>query len=182
MATPHPPGAAGPPAPAAPGLLPAPTTADRPIHTPQRLVGRLLLGGALLLAGVGHLTTQRAEFQAQVPPWFPVDPDTVVVVSGVVEVVLGTALVLVPRRLRPALGWLVAGFFVVIFPGNISQLVTRTDAFGLDSDAARAIRLLFQPLLVVWALWCTGAWRAWRGRRAGPEPVTPRRPEPAGDA
>ena len=135
------------------------------IHTPQRLVGRLLLGGALLSAGISHLTTAREEFQAQVPTWFPVDPDLVVVVSGVVEITLGAALVLVPRRFRPALGLLVAAFFVVIFPGNISQLVTRTDAFGLDSDTARAVRLLFQPLLVMWALWSTGAWRTWRAHR-----------------
>ena len=152
-----------------PALLPPPahaTPAPPRIDTPQRLVGRLLLGGALLLAGLSHLTTAREEFQAQVPRWFPVDPDLVVVVSGVMEIALGAALVLVPRRFRPALGLLVAGFFVVIFPGNISQLVTQTDAFGLDSDTARAVRLLFQPALVVWALWSTGAWRTWRTHRA----------------
>ena len=152
-----------------PALRPTPadaTAAPPRIDTPQRLVGRLLLGGALLLAGLSHLTTAREEFQAQVPRWFPVDPDLVVVVSGVMEIALGAALVLVPRRFRPALGLLVAGFFVVIFPGNISQLVTQTDAFGLDSDTARAVRLLFQPALVVWALWSTGAWRTWRERRA----------------
>lgn len=134
-------------------------------------LGRLLLGGVLLLAGIGHLTTAREDFQAQVPPWIPVDPDLVVVVSGVVEIALGAALVLAPRRLRPALGLLVAAFFVVVFPGNVSQLVTRTDAFGLDSDTARAVRLLFQPLLVAWALWSTGAWHTWRARRAAADPA-----------
>ena len=141
-------------------------------RTPQRTVGRLLLGAALLFAGVSHLTSAREEFQAQVPTLLPVDPDLVVVVSGVVEIALGAALVAAPRRLRPAVGLVVAAFFVAIFPGNISQLVTRTDAFGLDSDAARAIRLLFQPLLVVWALWSTGAWRTWRASR---DRATPRR-------
>jgi len=106
-----------------------------------------------------------------VPPWLPLDPDFVVVASGVVEVGLGAALVLAPRRLRPAVGWTTAAFFVAIFPGNISQYVTGTDAFGLTSDNARLVRLFFQPLLVVWALWSTGAWRAWRNRtpRALPE-------------
>ena len=136
-----------------------------------RTAGRLLLGGALVGAGIGHLTTLRGESQAQVPPCPPLDPAFVVVVSGVAEVGLGAALVLAPRRLRPAVGWTTAAFFVAIFPGNISQYVTGTDAFGLTSDNARLVRLFFQPLLVAWALWATGAWRAWRNRaeRALPE-------------
>ncbi|WP_372595091.1 hypothetical protein [Actinotalea sp.] len=133
-----------------------------------RLLGRLGLGAVLLSAGIGHLTSLRQEFQAQVPGWVPLDADTVVVASGVVEIALGSALALAPRRFRVAVGWAAAAFFVAIFPGNISQLVTRTDAFGLDSDSARAIRLLFQPVLVVWALWSTGAWRSRRSAGTGP--------------
>lgn len=127
--------------------------------------GRWLLGAALVLAGTGHLTFQRDEFRAQVPDWFPVDADLVVVLSGVVEIVLGMALIFMSRW-RVLVGWLVAAFFVVIFPGNIAQFVERTDAFGLDTDTKRFVRLFFQPVLVVWALWSTGAWRAWRARRS----------------
>ena len=137
----------------------------RPRGEVARLLGRVLLGGALLFAGTAHLTFARRTFQAQVPPWLPVDPDAVVLVSGVVEIALGVALLLAPRRHRPVLGWAVAALFVAVFPGNVSQLVTRSDAFGLDTDTARAVRLLFQPLLVLWALWSTGAWRAWREQR-----------------
>jgi uncharacterized membrane protein len=114
-----------------------------------------------------HLTLARAEFQAQVPAWVPLDADFVVVASGIVEIALGLGLIVL-RRFRVAVGWLAAAFFVAIFPGNISQFVTGTDAFGLTSDLARGIRLLFQPLLVLWALWSTGAWLAftqWRARR-----------------
>ena len=125
-------------------------------------IGRLALAAVLIVAGFGHFTSADA-FLAQVPPWMPA-PEAVVAISGVVELILGTALIVMPRRWRPATGWIVAGFFVAIFPGNISQFVTGTDAFGLDSDLARFIRLLFQPLLVVWALWCTGAWSAWSAR------------------
>ena len=138
-----------------------------------RTAGRLLLGGALAGAGVGHLTALRQEFQAQVPPWLPLDPDFVVVASGVVEVGLGAALIMAPRGLRPAVGWTTAAFFVAIFPGNISQYVTGTDAFGLTSDNARLVRLFFQPLLVAWALWSTGAWRAWRSRSPRSLPEQP---------
>lgn len=141
---------------------------DDASHDPERpslrTVGRWALAVVLLIAGVGHFTSTEA-FTAQVPTWLPA-PEAVVYVSGVVELGLAAALLLA-RRHRTAVGWVVAAFFVIVFPGNISQLVTQTDAFGLDTDAARAVRLLFQPVLVVWALWSTGAWRAWRGRLAG---------------
>ena len=84
----------------------------------------------------------REEFQAQVPAWIPLDPDFVVVASGVVEILLGAALIAVPLALRPKLGWTIAAFFVAVFPGNISQYVTGTDAFGLTTDSARFVRLL----------------------------------------
>ena len=125
---------------------------------------RWLLGASLVLAGTGHLTFQREEFRAQVPDWFPIDADLVVVLSGVVEIVLGMALLFLSRY-RVLVGWVVAAFFVVIFPGNIAQYVEGTDAFGLDTDAKRFVRLFFQPVLVAWALWSTGAWLAWRARR-----------------
>jgi uncharacterized membrane protein len=122
---------------------------------------RWLLGGALIGAGIGHLTVQRTEFQAQVPSWFPIDEDVVVVVSGVVEIALGAALIGLPRH-RVLVGTIVAAFFVVIFPGNIAQWREGVDAFGLDSDTKRFARLFFQPVLVIWALGATGAWQAYR--------------------
>lgn len=128
-----------------------------------RLIARLALGAFLLMAGISHLTTNREAFLAQVPEWLPLSGDFVVLASGVVEIVLGLSL-LVLHRQRVLVGWVVAAFFVAIFPGNISQLVTATDSFGLNSDLSRGIRLLFQPVLIAWALWSTGAWRAWRQR------------------
>ena len=142
-------------------------------RTAARAAAQVGLGLVLLTAGTGHLTTQRQEFQAQVPPWVPLDPDLVVVASGVVELALGGALVATWKQpARALVGAAAAAFFVAIFPGNVSQLVTRTDAFGLDSDAKRAVRLLFQPLLVLWALGATDApraLRAWRRARRGGE-------------
>jgi uncharacterized membrane protein len=124
----------------------------------MRTVGRWMLGLALAGAGVSHLTVSREEFQAQVPSWFPVDEDAVVIGSGLVEIALGSSLLLARRR-RRTVGWLAAAFFVAIFPGNIAQYVEGTSAFGLDTDRKRLIRLFFQPVLVAWALWATGALR-----------------------
>ena len=122
-----------------------------------RTGARILLGVFLAGAGISHLTWGRDDFVAQVPAWVPFSADFVVVSSGVVEIVLGLALLFVAQQ-RALVGLVVAAFFVAIFPGNISQYVTHTDAFGLDTDTKRFVRLFFQPVLVVWALWCTGAW------------------------
>lgn len=122
-----------------------------------RTIGRWLLGAFLLFAGIAHLTVAREAFRAQVPDWLPFE-DFIVLASGVVEIALGLSLLLLVRH-RVLVGWIVAAFFVAVLPGNVNQLVTHSDAFGLDTDRARVIRLFFQPLLVVWALWATGAWR-----------------------
>ncbi len=134
-------------------------------HTTARTLGRIVLGSLMILAGFGHLTFARQQFQAQVPTWVPVPADVTVLASGVVEIALGAAMILATKR-RPVVGVLLAGFFVMIFPGNIAQWVHGRDAFGLDSDGARLARLFFQPVLIVWALWSTGAWRVFRRRLA----------------
>ena len=123
----------------------------------------MVLGFALAYAGVGHLTTSRTEFQAQVPTLLEEYADFVVLASGVVEIALGVGLIAL-WKYRVQLGWVVAAFFVAVFWGNISQYVNHVDAFGLNSDRARLIRLFFQPLLVMWALGSTGAWKSWRSR------------------
>jgi uncharacterized membrane protein len=119
-----------------------------------RSVARWALGLALIYAGVSHLSFSRAEFQAQVPPWLPLDPDFVVLASGVVEIALGLGLIAL-KRYRPQVGLATALFFIAIFPGNIAQWLEGRDAFGLNTDEARFTRLFFQPLLVVWAIWST---------------------------
>ena len=121
-----------------------------------RLVLRLLLGAALIYAGISHLTFSRQEFQAQVPVWLPLDADFVVLASGVVEIMLGIGIASA-GAVVPVAGLLAAAFFVAIFPGNINQYVEGISAFGLDTDQARLNRLFFQPVLVIWALWSTSA-------------------------
>jgi uncharacterized membrane protein len=122
-----------------------------------RAAARTALGVALTFAGWSHLTTARAEFQAQVPSWVPLDADFVVIASGVVEIALGLSLIVLVRH-QKWVGLATALFFIAIFPGNISQFLNGIDAFGLDTDEARFTRLFFQPVLVLWALWSTSAW------------------------
>ena len=139
-------------------------TADGPAaETTAQRVGRIVLGSLMTFAGIGHLTFAREEFRAQVPTWVPVPPDVTVLASGAVEIALGASVILLTRR-RAVLGLLLAAFFVAIFPGNIAQWVHHRDAFGLTGDRARLVRLFFQPVLIAWALWSTGAWRLLRRR------------------
>ena len=120
---------------------------------------RGLLGAFMVVAGTGHLTFQRRAFQAQVPDFVPFDKDTTVLASGVVEVGLGLGLLLLQGQNRVRMGLGLAAFYAAVFPGNIHQYTHHLSAFGLDTDAKRFRRLFFQPVLMSWALWSTGALR-----------------------
>ncbi len=123
---------------------------------------RILLAVFMIYAGFSHLTFNRIEFQAQVPDWVPLSKDLVVILSGIVEMGFGLALFFLKNK-RFRIGWALALFFVLVFPGNIAQYMDGKDAFGvLNSDRARLIRLFFQPVLIAWALWSAGSWKAWR--------------------
>ncbi|MFW5658585.1 MAG: hypothetical protein ACOCZ8_01265 [Bacteroidota bacterium] len=133
--------------------------------SPAQQVFRNLLGIGMLLAGFAHLTFKRIEFQAQVPQWAPLGDDFIVLASGIVE--MGLALVLLFwEKHRVYVGIALATFYILIFPGNIAQYLNGVDAFGLDTDQKRLIRLFFQPVLILWALWCTGFFRAIRKAKA----------------
>jgi len=126
---------------------------------------RILLALFMVYAGISHLTFNRIDFQAQVPDWVPLSKDLVVVLSGVVEIAFGLILMLWKKQ-RATVGWALALFFVLVFPGNVAQYLDGKDAFGaLESDSARLIRLFFQPVLIAWALWSTGAWQTWRNSK-----------------
>jgi uncharacterized membrane protein len=140
---------------------------------------QLSLGAFLTSAGISHLGSNRTEFLAQVPSWLPLNGDFVVVASGLVEIALGVSLIsttFIFTQYRKQVGIVVAIFFILIFPGNINQYVNKIDAFGLDTDQKRLIRLFFQPPLVIWALWSSGATSLVRqllkARRRVPKTIT----------
>ena len=128
-------------------------------YTSTQNIFRILLGCLLVFTGTGHLTFVRTDFIAQVPDWVPLDKDIVVLLSGVVEIVIGLSLIFL-KRYRVAVGWVAAAFFVAIFPGNYAQYANHVDAFGLNTDNLRLTRLFLHPLLIIWPLWSTGAWSA----------------------
>ncbi|WP_347979191.1 hypothetical protein [Microbacterium sp. ProA8] len=122
----------------------------------MRVIARWALAALLAVAGASHLTWGRRGYRIVVPEWatrfLRTDKDTIVVASGVVELMLGGALVALPAE-RRRVGWVIAAFFVAVFPGNVHQWRTGRAAPMLRSDRARFVRLLLQPLLVAWVLW-----------------------------
>lgn len=124
-----------------------------------RRITQVLLGASLVFAGAAHLTFARKEFQAQVPEFVPLNPDTTVVASGITEVALGTALTVSQGKTARLFGAIAAAFFIAIFPGNVSQYIHKRDGFGLNTDKKRLVRLFFQPALVALAIWSTGSRR-----------------------
>jgi uncharacterized membrane protein len=119
----------------------------------------------MVYAGFSHLTFNRIDFQAQVPDWVPLSKNLVVVSSGIVEIALGLTLLLWKKQ-RVNIGLALAIFYILVFPGNVAQYLDEKDAFGaLNSDSARLIRLFFQPVLIAWALWSSGAWQSWRNTK-----------------
>ena len=123
-----------------------------------RGIARALLAALLIGAGLSHLARGRRGYRIVVPEWatqlLRLDKDAIVVASGVVELMLGGALVVLPRE-RRRIGAAVAAFFVAVFPGNVHQWRTGRDAPLMRTDRARFVSLLLQPVLVVWALWST---------------------------
>ncbi len=115
-----------------------------------KTAARKILGGALIFAGLSHLTFARRQFQAQVPDWIPLDKDDTVVLSGLAEIALGSTVAFAGPAHRKIVGRIAAAFFVAVFPGNLSQYVNRRDAFGLNTDARRFARLFLQPVFVYW--------------------------------
>ena len=113
----------------------------------------------MLYIGIAHLSFRRIEFQAQVPTWLTTDKglmDLVVLISGYVEIAFGILMIL-GGKLKVKTGIALGFFYILIFPGNINQYINEIDSLRLDSENKRLIRLFFQPLLVLWAFWSSGA-------------------------
>ena len=126
--------------------------------TTLQKVFRVILGIAMLYIGIGHFTFSRIEFQAQVPTWLTSEEnliDFIILASGIIEIILG-ALMIWGGKVKVKTGIALAIFYILIFPGNINQYVNGIDAFNLNTDTKRLVRLFFQPLLLLWALWSTG--------------------------
>jgi uncharacterized membrane protein len=117
---------------------------------------RLGLGLALVVAGVAHLVNP-VPFEQHLPSWVPAT-ELLVLVSGIVEIALGIALLLA-RHGRRRLGQATALFFIAVWPANIYVALAGVDVEGQPGGLYPWLRVVVQPAFIALALWCTSAWK-----------------------
>lgn len=124
-------------------------------------------------AGVVHVMAPDA-FLPIVPAWVP-EPRMVVIVTGFCE--LAGAIGLVTRRWRHLAGIMLALYAVCVFPANIKHAFEGIAVPQLpNSWWYHGPRLLAQPVIVWWALFCSGVIDWPFGRRPVPLAPEARRP------
>jgi uncharacterized membrane protein len=129
-----------------------------------RTVLRWLMIAIYAAAGAGHLAAPDA-FLPIVPDWVPF-PREVILVTGLCE--LAGAAALATPRLRRLAGIMLALYALCVWPANIKQAFWHIAVPPIpDTWWYHAPRLAFQPVLIWWALFCSGA-IDWPWRRASP--------------
>ena len=112
-----------------------------------------MLAAAYLVVGIIHLRSPDA-FMPIMPDWVPFPRETVLV-TGVCEIA-GAVALLIPR-LRWWAGVMLAAYAVCVFPANIKHAVEGVAVGGTALGAWYHVpRLLFQPVIVWWALFAGG--------------------------
>jgi uncharacterized membrane protein len=151
------------------GRLGVPGVADRPARM------RWGMAVALVFAGVDHLLTP-GRYLPMMPGFVPW-PAEVVFLTGLCE--LAGALGLLVPRLRRAAGLLLALYFLCVFPANIKNALEGLSVPGLPAAQWYYwLRLLFQPLVVWWALFASGVVRC---PRRATKVLAPRPHGPGGE-
>jgi len=121
-----------------------------------KTVTRWMLAAVLVAAGVMHFANPWFFVQIM-PPYLPWHWQ-IVYVSGVIEIVLGLALI-VPATKRLA-AWGAIALFIAVFPANLHMAMANVQfdpppAMGQPSQTAAWMRLPLQLVLIAWAWWYT---------------------------
>ena len=108
-------------------------------------IGRGILGGLFVLAGIGHFLAPGVYLKI-VPPYLPY-PEALVLISGGFEALLGVC-ILIPRTSRLA-AWGLIALLIAVFPANVF-MYQHADRFGIPAPWL-LLRLPLQGLLIYWA-------------------------------
>jgi uncharacterized membrane protein len=131
-----------------------------------RIVLRWVLALAYLIAGVAHIAIP-APFLKITPAWVPFPAD-IILLTGICEIA-GAAALLTPR-LRWWAGVMLAAYALCVYPANIKHAWDQVlVAEQMHSLWYHIPRLLFQPVIIWWALF-TGEVTSW--------PFAAKRPTP----
>jgi uncharacterized membrane protein len=118
-----------------------------------RAAMRWVLAAFYAAAGVAHLYAPD-QLLAITPSWVPFAPQ-VVFVTGLCE--LAGAAALVTKPLRRAAGFALAAYAICVWPANFKHAIDGIDLPHISSSwLYHGPRLLFQPVLVWWALYSAG--------------------------
>jgi uncharacterized membrane protein len=110
---------------------------------------RLAMALALFFVGSDHWVNPH-RYLAMMPPWIPLHLE-LVLFTGAAEIAGGLGL-LVPK-FRQAAGWMLAAYFVAVFPANLHNALNGLAVEGLPQAGWYYwARLPFQPLAIWWAL------------------------------
>lgn len=123
----------------------------RPVDA--RRAARRGLGLALAVAGGAHFAMP-TPFLQHLPGWVPA-AGALVAATGVLEILLGAALLTRDPRRRHVAGLVTAAYLVAVFPANVYVAVAGIDVAGQPGGLYPWIRLPLQALFVAWALWST---------------------------
>jgi uncharacterized membrane protein len=109
------------------------------------LAGKVTFAALFIIAGIGHFVA--TDFYLKImPPYVPLH-FTLVLVSGVIEIILGIVL-LVPRYSKVA-AWGIIALFIAVFPANI-HVYQHQEMFPLPW-IVHLLRLPLQGVLILWA-------------------------------
>ena len=123
----------------------------RPRLEAIRTALRWLLGAAYLIAGIAHVASPSG-FLKITPGWVPY-PATVILLTGLCEIAGASALAFIPP-LRRAAAIGLALYAVCVFPANVNHAMHDIAIGGTHlSWWYHGPRLLFQPVIIWWALW-----------------------------
>ena len=130
-----------------------------------RAIMRWVLALFFAAAGVAHLYAPDA-LLAITPDWVPFAPQ-VIFITGLCE--LAGALALVTRPLRWWAGVAFAAYAICVWPANFKHAIDGINLPHMPSSwYYHGPRLAFQPVIIWWALYCSGVidW-PWRKRSPG---------------
>jgi uncharacterized membrane protein len=106
----------------------------------------------MVVAGVAHLVNP-TPFEQHLPEWVP-GAGLLVVVTGLIEIVLGVGLALARNR-RRLVGVATAAYLASVFPANVYVAVAGVEVDGQAGGVYPWLRLPFQALFITWGLWST---------------------------
>lgn len=114
---------------------------------------RWLLAAFFCAAGYAHLAAPES-LRAITPDWVPFAPQ-VIFLTGLFE--FAASLALVTRPLRAYAGIALAAYAICVFPANIKHAFQAIDIGQIPSTWwYHGPRLALQPVIVWWALFCSG--------------------------